>query len=56
MGGLHPVLSNIDFKFMKVSTIIKISIMTLVLKVLVLFALSVTLLQIFIKIYGLVLL
>ena len=31
---MHPVLSNVDFKFMKLSAIIIISIMTLALKVL----------------------
>ena len=31
---MHPVLSNVDFKFMKLSAIIIISVMTLALKVL----------------------
>ena len=41
MGAVHPVLSGVDFKFMKVSTIILVIIMTLALKVLVLFTISI---------------
>ena len=37
MGAVHPVLSSMGFNFMKVCTIILILIMTLALKVLVLF-------------------